>query len=225
MQKLKVILWAVLFALGVVGAVLAYNELIPRVRPDIRLADGGVNIPSPDASADGTPEASPTSPPDSPPNRSGESPGEPSPQPEQERIKAPDFTVVDADGKDVKLSDMKGKPVVLNFWASWCPPCKAEMPEFDKVFGELGGDIVFMMVDMTDGERETAETGAEYVREQGFSFPVYFDTSQEAAYAYGVRSIPTTVFIDGEGYVVTGAEGQIDEGTLRTGIGMITEKD
>lgn len=140
---------------------------------------------------------------------------------EKEKTKAPDFTVLDADGNAVKLSDLFGKPIVLNFWASWCPPCKSEMPEFNKVYEGLGEDITFMMVDLADGQRETKEKGAQYVKEQGFSFPVYFDTEQDAANKYGIASIPTTIFIDKDGYIVTGAQGAIDAKTLQKGIDLI----
>jgi len=140
---------------------------------------------------------------------------------EKAKTKAPDFTVVDANGEETKLSDMLGAPVVLNFWASWCPPCKSEMPEFDKVNGDLGDKVRFMMVDLTDGQRETMATGAKYISDQGYTFPVYFDTEQSAAYAYGIQAIPTTVFIDKDGYIVTVAQGAIDENTLRKGIEMI----
>ncbi len=133
---------------------------------------------------------------------------------------APDFAMEDPNGNTVRLSDMKGKPVVLNFWASWCPPCQSEMPEFDKVCAELGNAVQFVMVDLTDGQRETPDLGAAYVEEQGFTFPVYFDIHQEGADAYGIRSIPTTIFIDKDGYIVTSAQGAIDELTLRNGIAM-----
>lgn len=136
---------------------------------------------------------------------------------------APDFTVLDASGNQVKLSDVvaNGKPIVLNFWASWCPPCKKEMPEFDAVYQELGDDIQFMMVDLTDGERETMEKAIQHVESEGYTFPVYFDTTQEAGAVYGIRSIPTTLFIDKDGYIVTGAQGAIDDTTLRKGIDLI----
>lgn len=137
------------------------------------------------------------------------------------RIKAPDFTVTDAEGNQIKLSDMLGKPVVLNFWASWCPPCKGEMPEFDKLYKEVGSDIQFMMVDVVDGNRETKEKGAAYIAEQGYSFPVYFDMDLDAVTQYGIRAFPTSFFIDREGYIVTGVEGAINESKLRKGIGLI----
>ncbi len=136
-------------------------------------------------------------------------------------IVAPDFTVYDASGKAVRLSDFKGQPVVLNFWASWCPPCKSEMPHFDKVYADVGQDVVFLMVDLVDGQRETQAKGQQYVKEQGFSFPVYFDTKQSAANAYGITSIPTTILIDAAGNAVTGFQGAIDENTLREAIKLI----
>ncbi|MDR2964490.1 MAG: redoxin domain-containing protein [Treponema sp.] len=134
---------------------------------------------------------------------------------------APDFSVLDIDGNVVKLSDMKGKPVVLNFWASWCPPCKTEMPDFDKVYKELGQDVQFMMICLVDGSRETIESGKAYIAKEGFYFPIYFDTKQEAVYAYGIRSIPTTFFIDSKGFVIAGTQGAISESTLRRGIELI----
>ena len=141
---------------------------------------------------------------------------------EDRTIMAVDFTVLDSEGREIKLSDFSGKPVVLNFWASWCPPCKEEMPEFNKAYEELGGDVVFMMVDLVDGRRETVESGAEYVLERGFSFPVYYDVKGEAGNSYGVSYIPTTIFIDSDGFVVAGAQGAISEETLRKGIEYIT---
>ena len=140
---------------------------------------------------------------------------------EPPKVEAPDFTAVDADGTEVKLSDYVGKPIVLNFWASWCTPCKSEMPEFNAAWEELEGEVQFLMVNMTDGSRETVESAREYVEGEGFTFPVRFDTGSEAAIAYSAYSLPTTYFIDAEGYLVARAVGAIDGETLQKGLDLI----
>ena len=134
---------------------------------------------------------------------------------------APDFTVVYADGNEVHLSDFRGTPVVLNFWASWCGPCKSEMPDFDDAAARLEGQVQFLLVNMTDGSRETLESAQAYLEETGISTPAYFDTSYSAAIAYGVTSLPTTYFIDAQGGAVARAMGAIDADTLQKGIDMI----
>lgn len=137
-------------------------------------------------------------------------------------ILAPDFHVYDRDGNTVHLSDFFGKPIVLNFWASWCGPCQREMPDFNDKYAELGGDVHFVMVNMTDGGRETVETAAAFIDENGYGFPVFFDVTGEAANAYGAYSLPTSFFINAEGHVVVQAVGAIDGETLQRGVDMIT---
>ena len=140
---------------------------------------------------------------------------------ETELHAAPDFTVYDGDDNAVHLSDFKGKPVVLNFWASWCGPCKMEMPDFEAKSRELEGDVVFMMVNATDGGRETVDTAKQFVTDSGYTFPVYYDTEYSAIYAYGVNAFPTTFFIDAEGNLVAYGQGAMSGETLQTGIDMI----
>ena len=87
-----------------------------------------------------------------------------------EKIKAPDFTVLDYDGNEVKLSDYKGKPVVLNFWATWCFYCKEEMPDFNTAY-EKYPDVEFLMLNATDGYQETIEDARSHITEKGYTFP------------------------------------------------------
>ena len=140
---------------------------------------------------------------------------------QESRQKAPDFTVYDAQGNPVKLSEYFGKPIVLNFWASWCGPCKMEMPDFNEKSKELEGKVQFLMINMTDGSRETVEIASAFIAEQGYTFPVFFDTRGNAAYAYTAHALPTTYFIDAEGYAVSRATGAISADTLQKGIDMI----
>ena len=140
---------------------------------------------------------------------------------ENKYTKAPDFTVYDEEGNAFRLSDFEGKPVVLNFWASWCGPCKLEMPDFDEAYGKYGEDIHFLMVNMTDGYQENVESAKEFIDDSGYSFPVYYDTDVDAARTYGVYSIPTTYFIDKDGYVIANGRGALDAETLQIGIDYI----
>ena len=140
---------------------------------------------------------------------------------EEELMMAPDFTVYDQEGNAVSLSDFIGKPTIVNFWASWCGPCKMEMPDFNEKYKELGEEINFLMVNMTDGAQETIEKAKAFVEESGYSFPVYYDTDLDAAMTYGVSSIPSTFFIDAEGHAVAWAQGMIDGETLQKGIDML----
>ena len=139
---------------------------------------------------------------------------------ENKKTLAPDFTVYDADGNQVKLHDFIGKPIVLNFWASWCGPCQMEMPDFHEKYLELGDEINFLMVNMTTG-RETLESAKKFIAEKEYTFPVFYDTRSDAAATYGAYSLPTTYFIDAEGYAVAQATGAIDGETLLRGIDMI----
>lgn len=134
---------------------------------------------------------------------------------------APNFTVYDREGQAVELSAFVGKPIVLNFWASWCGPCKMEMPDFNRAYLEYGDEVHFLMVNCTDGSRETVETASAFVQEQGYSFPVYFDSDGMAAYAYSAYALPTTYFINEAGIVVTKSIGAIRGDTLELGIEMI----
>ena len=134
----------------------------------------------------------------------------------------PDFTVYDAEGNPVKLSDMRGKPVIVNFWASWCGPCKQEMPDFQAAYETYGDQILFMMVNLTGGNNETKESAQAHVSSNGFTFPVYFDLEQSAAMAYNTVSIPATYFYDADGYLIANATGMISADTLQQGIDMIT---
>ena len=190
-SKKKILIIAVVFVLLLAGAFLLYNKLSGSVSPDQLAAE------------------------DEAQNQDEESDGQ------QAKVKAPDFVVYDKDGNKVGLSDYLGKPVVLNFWASWCGPCASEMPDFEEAYKERGDEIQFLMVNLTDGYQETMESATEYIQEQGFTFPVFYDTESNAANTYATYSIPMTFFIDSEGYMVARATGALDSKKNKKGLDMI----
>ncbi len=129
-------------------------------------------------------------------------------------VTAPDFKFLNMDGEEVHLTDYFGKPVLLNFWATWCGPCQMEMPYFDTAYQKYGEDINFLIVDLTDGSRDTVESAKAFVEDKGFSFPIGFDTEYNGAYTYSVSSIPMTFFIDKDGVIQFYQIGAIEENVL-----------
>jgi thiol-disulfide isomerase/thioredoxin len=196
-QKIKLIVIILVFAVLLGGAYVLYTQLGEQF----------------------TPEQLSTQPPQTTQSTTPADDGQTQPQ----QVQAPDFTVYDIQGNAVRLSDFFGKPIVLNFWASWCGPCQMEMPDFQEKFQELGKDIRFLMVNMTDGDRETVEIASTFIVDKQYTFPVFFDTESDAAITYGVYSLPTTFFIDADGNAVAQATGAINADTLQKGIDMITK--
>lgn len=117
---------------------------------------------------------------------------------------APTFETVDLTGRAVSLQDYRGRVVVLNFWATWCPPCRVEMPELDAYQAEMGDRIAILGVDM--GEPPGAIVP--FVRQYGLRFPILLDETGAIAASYGVTGLPTSLILDPSGVVrerVTGA--------------------
>ena len=109
---------------------------------------------------------------------------------------------------------------MLNFWASWCYYCKIEMPYFDEAARE-NPDVLFMMVNNTDGVYETLDAARDYILMEGYSFPVFYDTALNAADTYGIDSFPTTYFIDSDGNIAAKHEGAMNGVRLAEYLAMI----
>ncbi len=142
-------------------------------------------------------------------------------EPDPDVIMAPDFVVYDIDGNPVNLSDFEGKPVVINYWASWCPPCIAEFPDFELAYQEYGEEVVFLMVNSTDGSRETVDSATEFIDENGYTMPIVFDSDLNFALTYQFRALPTTTFINGNGEIFSIYSGLIGKDIIDENIQQI----
>ncbi|MBS6194105.1 MAG: TlpA family protein disulfide reductase [Clostridiales bacterium] len=131
-----------------------------------------------------------------------------------QRQDAIDVKFYDSEGNPVQLSDFYGKPVVVNFWATWCGFCKQEMPDFQEVYDEYGEEVEFLLINSTDGERETREKAAAYLKETEITIPAFYDEDLEAVYTYSVNSLPTTILLDKNGKVAAYAPGMIQKEAL-----------
>jgi thiol-disulfide isomerase/thioredoxin len=137
---------------------------------------------------------------------------------EQETYPAPDFTVYTLTDEAAKLSDFVGKPVVINFWATWCPPCCQELPGFENAWQQYGDEVVFLMVECGGEAADEVET---FVTEAGYTFPVYVDSDGTAAAAYGINAIPVTALVDADGNLFAYQVGAVEEDSLRGAIDML----
>lgn len=136
-------------------------------------------------------------------------------------LPAIDFTLTDQFGKTHSLSDYKGKTIFLNFWATWCPPCRAEMPDIQKLYEtyDTEGDdalIVLGVAAPNDGDEKDEEGIKKFLNENGYTYPVLMDTDAELFSAYGIYSYPTTFMIDRDGNVFGYASGQLSEDTMKS---------
>lgn len=143
-------------------------------------------------------------------------------------IPAIDFSLTDQYGNTHSLSDYRGKTIFLNFWATWCPPCRAEMPDIQKLYEEYrdAGDdsVVFLGIAAPGyGEEKSEEEIVQFLEENGYTYPVVMDTTGEIFMSYGVFSYPTTFMIDTQGNVFGYATGQLSEDVMRSIIRQTVE--
>ena len=195
-KHVKTLLITAPFIALLVAALLVYNALHEEHAPDsiVVLTDGPTDIvPTPASDISDTPAAI--------------------------RETIPDFTLLDADGNTRQISEFFDKPIILNFWATWCPSCVWETPYFDALYQDHGGDVHVMKVNLSDDQRETREVVERFMDENGYSLPLYFDVNGAAA--FGVRGIPITYFIEAGGYPVVIGQGPLNAAALQQGLEMI----
>lgn len=129
----------------------------------------------------------------------------------------PDFELTTLAGETVRLSEMKGTKVILNFWGSWCPPCKAEMPHMQKYYKKNADkdNVEILAVNLTSGEKKGLPAVEQFVKAYNLTFPIPLDETGELAQQYLVSIIPTTYFIGTDGVVANRYVGPMDEKTLK----------
>ena len=199
MNKKTLLILCLVLALVLVGAGALYNSLAGSVQL------GGLATTPPETQA-----------PTEIPGESSTEPADTHPTDPPANI-APDFTMLDMEGNEVTLASFFGKPIVLNFWASWCGPCKMEMPEIQKFYDKYGQEIHFLLVSGDD----SLDAAKSFISDSGYTFPVYFDTTSVGAYTYGASSIPLTFFIDAQGNLTAYYMGAMSESILQQGVDMI----
>jgi peroxiredoxin len=142
----------------------------------------------------------------------------------QKGFLAPDFALETADGETIRLSELRGRPVVMNVWASWCPPCREEMPALERVYQayQQQGAVVLGVNSTIQDQRQDALA---FTAGQGLTFPILFDADGEVTKLYGVRALPTTYFIDAQGVIQEViAGGPMSEALLRIRVEQLLEK-
>lgn len=135
-----------------------------------------------------------------------------------DKIAALNFKLKDLNGKEVSLSDFKGKKVFLNFWASWCPPCKAEMPDIEKLYQQTkDSDLVILAVNLG----EDNATAKSFIDNNNYTFSVLLDSNQSIGNQYSIVAIPTSFFIDKEGNIVSTIKGGMTLEQMKSNINKL----
>lgn len=124
--------------------------------------------------------------------------------------RAPDFVLQDLSGRDVRLSDFRGRPVIINFWATWCPPCREEMPRIQKFYRRFADRIVVLGIDVGESRDQVKR----FVEKAGFAWTFLLDTDTKVTERYAVFAIPATFFLDSKGVIQAKYLGPLSEAQL-----------
>jgi peroxiredoxin len=123
---------------------------------------------------------------------------------------APDFALLTPGGDELALSDLRGTPVLVNFWATWCPPCRAEIPALEETYRQFDGDVLVLGVDVQENPGRVAE----FMRQHDMTYPVVVDETADVARIYRVRAFPTSYLIDERGVIVKVYSGPVNQPLL-----------
>ncbi len=135
---------------------------------------------------------------------------------EKQTEKAPVFTAYDINGNKISLASYKGKTVILNFWATWCPPCKAEIPELIDFEKKLSGKNTVLIGINADSGENSKDTVKKYIREKGINYPVIPDSGGRISNLYGIKTLPSTIVISEDGKIVLRHTGAVSANWLES---------
>lgn len=194
-----------LFAIIVILGLAAYTFYDLQIKNDKKDTAETVKTENEEAVSEGAEEPPAQEAPPSPSGQTGVNEGD----------IAPDFTMNTLDGKEAKLSDYRGKKVVLNLWASWCPPCKAEMPHMESYYekNKEKENVEILAVNLTTMEKNK-DNIQEFVDDYKLTFPILLDETGDVGMEYQAYSIPTTYMIDSTGVIQRKIVGPMDEEIL-----------
>lgn len=200
-EKRNFIIAVVAMVVVIVGASVAYDKLVPKS------ADGSTTAQSTESSRTSTSSSSSSS-------SDGGASSDVFGGSTKASASLSDFSVLDEAGNSVKLSSLQGKPTIVGYWATWCPYCVKEAPTIQKLYETYGDRVNFMMIDTVDGTRETIDTGKAWKEQNGYTYPIYFDTTMEASYAGNVYYLPTTYVLKADGSVLTSITSTVNETSM-----------
>jgi len=123
---------------------------------------------------------------------------------------APDFVLLTPNGEELALSDLRGTPVLVNFWATWCPPCRAEIPALEQTYRQFGDDVLVLGVDVQENPGRVAT----FIQEHDMTYPVVVDETADIAETYRVRAFPTSYLIDERGVIIKIYSGPVNQPLL-----------
>lgn len=141
------------------------------------------------------------------------------------RLNIPNFQYTDRRGETVDFDSLRGKPIVINFWGTWCGWCVEEMADFNQLVKDYGDDVNFLFLNVANSKSETTQDVLDFLRENGYdAITTHFDSMGEGIYMFGINSFPTTIYADSEGNLYDAAIGLTDYDSAKKVIESMLEE-